>query len=27
VAQWLVLHADAVRVGADEARRVYADLA
>jgi len=26
VAQWLVLHADAVRVGADEARRVHADL-
>lgn len=26
VAQWLVLHADAVRVGADESRRVLADL-
>jgi len=27
VAEWLVLHADAVRVGADEARRILADLA
>jgi hypothetical protein len=27
VAQWIVLHADGVRVGADEARRILADLA
>ena len=27
VTRWLVLHADAVRVGADEARRILADLA
>jgi len=26
VAQWLVLHADSVRVGADESRRILADL-
>jgi len=26
VAEWLVLHADAVRVGADESRRILADL-
>jgi len=26
LAEWLVLHADAVRVGADESRRIFADL-
>ena len=26
LAQWLILHADAVRVGADESRRIFADL-
>jgi len=26
VAEWLILHADAVRVGADESRRIFVDL-
>ena len=26
LAEWLILHADAVRVGADESRRIFADL-
>lgn len=27
LAEWIILHADAVRVGADESRRIFADLA